>query len=138
MDTSLFCPECHNLLDLPGDEEFVLCVVCGARQSAKRTCKLYVALISNFLFLVFEDKPFVTHSRKDVFGGVEEDEHKKSHKKHSHQHHGGNHGATIKERCPKCGNPEMTFQTMQLRSADEGQTVFYTCPKCSYKYSVNT
>lgn len=34
MDTSLFCPECHNILDLPGDEEFVVCTVCGAKQSA--------------------------------------------------------------------------------------------------------
>ena len=34
---SLFCPECHNLLDLPGDDEYVICTVCGARQSSSGT-----------------------------------------------------------------------------------------------------
>ncbi|OLY83386.1 DNA-directed RNA polymerase I subunit RPA12 [Smittium mucronatum] len=38
--------------------------------------------------------------------------------------------ATIEELCAKCGNNQMTFYTMQLRSADEGQTVFYKCTKC--------
>lgn len=38
----------------------------------------------------------------------------------------------IKEKCPKCGNDEMVYHTMQLRSADEGQTVFYNCKKCGY------
>ena len=46
-------------------------------------------------------------------------------------------GATVKEDCPKCGNPELQFHTAQLRSADEGQTVFYECAKCGYKFSVN-
>jgi DNA-directed RNA polymerase I subunit RPA12 len=41
-------------------------------------------------------------------------------------------GATIKEKCPKCDAPEMVFHTAQLRSADEGQTVFYNCIKCGY------
>lgn len=43
-------------------------------------------------------------------------------------------GAIIKEKCPECGNDEMQFQTLQLRSADEGATVFYTCTKCQYKF----
>lgn len=36
MDT-LFCPECQNLLDLPGDEETIICSVCGAAQSSRGT-----------------------------------------------------------------------------------------------------
>jgi DNA-directed RNA polymerase I subunit RPA12 len=48
--------------------------------------------------------------------------------------------AVVNEICPKCNHKKMYFYTMQLRSADEGQTVFYECMKntCKYKYSVNT
>eukprot|EP00753_Platysulcus_tardus_P022485 PLAT9686.1.p2 GENE.PLAT9686.1~~PLAT9686.1.p2 ORF type:complete len:146 (-),score=42.38 PLAT9686.1:60-458(-) len=45
--------------------------------------------------------------------------------------------ATVDEPCVKCGHGQLLFYTMQLRSADEGQTVFYECPKCSHKWSVN-
>lgn len=44
---------------------------------------------------------------------------------------------TVKERCPECGNKTMYFYTRQMRSADEGETVFYECPKCAFKTSAN-
>lgn len=47
-------------------------------------------------------------------------------------------GARIKEKCPKCGNDELIYNTAQLRSADEGQTVFYTCDRCDYKETVHS
>ena len=48
--------------------------------------------------------------------------------------------AVVKEECPKCKAPQMEFYTMQLRSADEGQTVFYNCvaPGCGHTFSLNT
>lgn len=36
----------------------------------------------------------------------------------------------IERKCPKCGENKMSYATLQLRSADEGQTVFYTCTSC--------
>ncbi|XP_024526636.1 DNA-directed RNA polymerase I subunit RPA12 [Selaginella moellendorffii] len=46
--------------------------------------------------------------------------------------------AVVNEDCPKCKNPQLEYYTRQLRSADEGQTVFYECPKCRHKFSQNT
>lgn len=39
-------------------------------------------------------------------------------------------GPVVERRCPQCQNDKMSYATLQLRSADEGQTVFYTCTKC--------
>ena len=46
--------------------------------------------------------------------------------------------ALVSEECGKCKNPKMFFWTQQLRSADEGQTVFYECPKCGNRLSINS
>merc|ERR1712085_222230 len=44
---------------------------------------------------------------------------------------------TIEEPCVKCGAAEVGYYTVQLRSVDEGQTVFYECPKCTYTWSTH-
>jgi DNA-directed RNA polymerase subunit M/transcription elongation factor TFIIS len=46
--------------------------------------------------------------------------------------------ALVSEECQKCKNPKMYFWTQQLRSADEGQTIFYECPKCGNRLSLNS
>ena len=50
---------------------------------------------------------------------------------------GRNKHATIDEPCPQCKHPTLYFYTMQLRSVDEGSTVFYECPECAHKFSQN-
>ncbi len=45
--------------------------------------------------------------------------------------------ATVEEPCVKCNHPEVGFYTVQMRSVDEGQTVFYECPNCKHTWSVN-
>jgi DNA-directed RNA polymerase I subunit RPA12 len=35
--------------------------------------------------------------------------------------------AVVDQQCAKCGREQVKFYTQQLRSADEGSTVFYVC-----------
>lgn len=46
--------------------------------------------------------------------------------------------ATVKEPCPKCAHTEAKYATLQMRSSDEGQTVFYECTKCKHVWSINS
>jgi DNA-directed RNA polymerase I subunit RPA12 len=79
----------------------------------------------------FESATIVTSSRPEAFP------HKPKLEATEEKHYLKD-GATIQEKCPKCDHYEMVFHTAQLRSADEGQTVFYSCVKCGYKYSINS
>jgi len=45
--------------------------------------------------------------------------------------------AVVEEECPACGHMQVEFYTMQMRSVDEGQTVFYECLNCRHKWKQN-
>ena len=39
--------------------------------------------------------------------------------------------------CPKCSNMKAYFWTLQTRAADEAETRFYKCTKCSHRWRAN-
>ncbi|KAJ3000648.1 DNA-directed RNA polymerase I core subunit rpa12 [Globomyces sp. JEL0801] len=112
----VFCPDCGSLLDAPsGADDVVECHCCGTTVPEFES----IEIITKSRPESFPNKPTLTEKSTD-----------------RHQHL--KDGATIQDKCPKCGHHEMVFHTAQLRSADEGQTVFYNCVKCGHKYSINS
>jgi len=107
-----FCSACGALLpNLPEKGNTISC----------RACQ-YAAPVDTFLgretcYTVFFNKRENTKKKKDE----EEDE-----------------GPTVERKCPKCDGDKMSYACVQLRSVDEGQTVFFTCLKCKYKESENS
>jgi DNA-directed RNA polymerase I subunit RPA12 len=116
----LFCAACGSLLDLPSDSDVIVCAPCGASASAA----------------VYDGLAIVTASAPSAFPSALRQKRTLVHSAQSASDPAARpQEATIKEKCPGCGHDEMNFHTLQLRSADEGTTVFYTCPKCGYKFS---
>lgn len=110
-----FCPQCGSILDHPVADH-VTCDAC------RFSCRFVDLQINEVI-----TKSAPTPKPAWLVDDDEEKQKESSGKKH----------AIIEEPCPKCGHPEMYFYTMQLRSVDEGSTVFYECLKCSHKFSVN-
>lgn len=115
----IFCTQCGNLLDSISHQQHLTCDVCQKRYNA----------------IEFSQLKVVTKAAPDAFPSALKS--KKSAVKTSIKHDEIENGATIKEKCPQCGHDEMQYHTLQLRSADEGATVFYTCTKCGYKFRTN-
>ncbi|EGD88742.2 hypothetical protein H112_03661 [Trichophyton rubrum D6] len=113
----IFCVDCGNLLsESTGDANTILtCDICGTqnRDHASRT-------------IVSESKPsaFPSSLRSKSSAVRTLAEQRKQ------------DDAVIQETCPDCGRTEMRYYTLQLRSADEGSTVFYTC-ECGHKHNTN-
>lgn len=113
----VFCVDCGNLLDSSnGDANAILaCNVCGARCKDTSTKTIVTKSKATAFPSTLRDK------RSDVQTVSEEDMQT---------------DATIKQNCENCGRDEVRYYTQQLRGADEGSTVFYTC-QCGHKWNTN-
>lgn len=116
----IFCVECGNLLDSTNQSgSHIHCDQCNASYPSSAFSKLEV----------------ITSTAEDAFPSLLRS--KKSLVKTSLKKNDLKEGAIINEKCPQCGNDEMHYHTLQLRSADEGATVFYTCTACGYRFRTN-
>ncbi|KAI9799825.1 MAG: hypothetical protein M1825_004385 [Sarcosagium campestre] len=113
----VFCKDCGNLLDRPsGSSSSVTCEVCGA------ICEdtLSSTVVSKSKPSAFPSALRAKRSDVQVLSDADEQP----------------RGAITQMTCEQCGRLEMRYYTMQLRGADEGTTVFYTC-ECGYKFNTN-
>ena len=114
-----FCPSCHNTLTVNASGD-VNCSIC------KHTTNLSTYSKSDLpsRTTTSADKPVPLWAKSDE-------------EQASLRNLGEPKRMVVEEPCVKCGAAEVGFYTVQLRSVDEGQTVFYECPKCNHTYSVN-
>ncbi|KAJ4753806.1 DNA-directed RNA polymerase subunit [Rhynchospora pubera] len=115
-----FCAVCGTSLSFRSPE-FASCPLCGFKRNASEIhgIELSYTITAEDIRRELKLEPFVileTAPKQDE--GVQR--------------------AVVNESCPKCNHPQLEYYTKQLRSADEGQTVFYECPECKYKFSHNT
>ena len=116
-----FCPRCGTIFDAPTGNE-LKCTYCSFVREIQEAETIEVKTVS----APSQKQAWLVELGKNSVAATDDQPQTVKH-------------ATIEEPCPKCGNPEMYFYTMQLRSVDEGSTVFYECTnkECGNKFSVN-
>ncbi|XP_060828898.1 DNA-directed RNA polymerase I subunit RPA12 [Bombus pascuorum] len=115
ISTPGFCSDCGSILPLLGDKGNVKCYACKRAWGPEAFGDMAMSYTIEF------NKKNVYDSSKEKNDVVEEAE-----------------GPIVERKCPQCQNDKMSYATLQLRSADEGQTVFYTCIKCKFKETENS
>ncbi|KAG8701669.1 DNA-directed RNA polymerase I core subunit rpa12 [Ceratobasidium sp. 395] len=134
----LFCPTCGTLLNLPGEDDTnVKCEQCGHLEPA--SCKsdfTYICMMSaDSERIAYENHEVETRSRPDAFPSVLQ----LKRTTQTREHLDANVKTKTAETCPKCGHKEALSQERQLRSADEGSTIFLEClnPECRHGWRIN-
>ena len=109
------------------------CSACGSLLA--RGAKTLECLDCKATYTAPPPKKKVTHSKPSDFPSALRTKHSDVQKVDDDA--AGVQEQTIKQPCEKCGVQEVRFYTLQLRSVDEGTTVFYSCPACGHKWSAN-
>ncbi|KAL3418500.1 DNA-directed RNA polymerase I subunit RPA12 [Phlyctema vagabunda] len=113
----VFCTDCGNLLDVStGNKNSILvCDCCGAEN--KDTASMTITTTTKPASF-----PSALRQKRSAVQQVEESDRQNE--------------AVIAVTCSECGRKEVRYLALQLRSADEGSTIFYTCD-CGHKWNTN-
>lgn len=103
-----FCPECGSVLPLPGVQDVVRCPRCS-----------FSIPVAEFSGQEIRSTVIFNPVEQSTLSLDSEDSELK--------------GPVIDRRCSRCNKEGMIYHTRQMRSADEGQTVFFTCIHCRYQ-----
>ncbi|KAG1873994.1 DNA-directed RNA polymerase I kDa polypeptide [Suillus tomentosus] len=113
----IFCPHCGTLLSPPRDDEkIVICEQCSYEEPASS----------------YENIEITTRSHPEAFPSALRQKRKTQTKVHQ-----GKVLPKVSEKCPACGHLEAYYEEKQMRSADEGSTILYTCVSCKHGWRVN-
>ncbi|KAJ8977695.1 hypothetical protein NQ317_005428 [Molorchus minor] len=116
-----FCPDCGSILPPLRNTGGVTCYACSRQ---------FLADINEVFGMSHVKYTIHFNSRQAKEKDIKDDKKRKDEE--------DDEGPVVERKCPKCGNEKMSYATLQLRSADEGQTVFYTCTKCKFKETENS
>ncbi|XP_063781657.1 DNA-directed RNA polymerase I subunit RPA12 [Pseudophryne corroboree] len=104
-----FCADCGSVLPPPGAQDTVTCPCCSHRTQVTVFLDKYV-------------QTSVVFNKLDTIALLNET-----------NETGVLKGPVLDRRCSRCGCEKMVYHTRQMRSADEGQTVFFTCVQCRFQ-----
>ncbi|MES1918921.1 hypothetical protein MHBO_000811 [Bonamia ostreae] len=106
---TLFCPKCESILSRPDLNNVISCYACN-----------YNCLHSEFF-----SPEQISDQKEEIF----------TEEFYDCDDFSGDVVArpTVKFDCPECPSKKASYLALQMRSVDEGQTVFYECVDCGHK-----
>eukprot|EP01084_Bolivina_argentea_P224302 379342_1 len=139
-----FCEKCHSILEPPDKQNLLRCTYCDYAIASKlrerksvRNFDTELKKLMNKQINQQREKQLLAidknteNSNKDKDNNwIDELESDKLLREKLKKQIIGSGKKMITEECLQCGAKEMAYEARQLRSVDEGQTIFYECLEC--------